>query len=222
MPTRLGEARRGEPPRASGTIQEQMQITVTGRHLDVGAALRRHVEDGITGAVAKYFDRAMDAQVTFDRRNAFFSADITVHVGRGIIAHSSAESADAYQAFALALEHLAKRLRRHKRRLRDHHNAEARALETSRAQQFILARPEDEHDDASADSVPLPEPLVIAEMQHEIPTLTVGEAVMRLDLSSQPAMMFRNAAHGGLNMIYRRADGHVGWIDPAAESGATS
>lgn len=220
IPTRIY----GRMRAAAATLRDdtkRMQIIVTGRHLDVGAALRRHVEEGLTGAVAKYFDRAMDAQVTFDRRNAFFSSDIMVHVGRGIIAHSSAEAADAYQAFALALEHLAKRLRRHKRRLRDHHNSEARALETSRAQQFILAGPEDEHGDSSTDATPLREPLVIAEMQHEIPTLTVGEAVMRLDLSGQPALMFRNAAHGGLNMIYRRTDGHVGWIDPASEGGAT-
>ncbi len=200
-----------------------MQITVTGRHLDVGAALRRHVEEGISGAVAKYFDRAIDAQVTFDRRGAFFSADLMVHVGRNIVAHSGAEGPDAYQAFALALDHLAKRLRRHKRRLRDHHNAEARALETSRAQQFILARPDDsEAQDDAADGTALKEPLVIAEMQHDIPTLTVGEAVMQLDLSSQPALMFRNAGHGGLNMIYRRADGHVGWIDPAVDPAGKS
>jgi ribosomal subunit interface protein len=194
-----------------------MHITITGRHLDVGAALRRHVEEGLASAVAKYFDRAIDAHVTFDKRAAFFLADIAVHIGRGIEAHASGESDDAYRAFAEALDNLAKRLRRHKRRLRDHRNAETRAFETERAQQFILAGPSEESEAAAAghgDGRGDAEHLVIAEVQTEIPRLTVGEAVMHLDLGKQPALLFRNAGHGGMNMIYRRTDGHIGWVDP--------
>jgi ribosomal subunit interface protein len=203
-----------------------MHITVTGRHLDVGASLRRRVEEGLAAAVAKYFDRAIEAHVTFDKRGQFFLADIAVHVGRGIVAHSGGEADDPYLAFSGALEHLAKRLRRHKRRLRDHHNATARAGKSEQAWQYVLAGPgEEEADEAPIDGAPLGgepvngEPLVVAEMEAEIPTLSVGEAVMRLDLGSAPALMFRNAGNGGLNMIYRRADGNIGWVDPGAPKG---
>ncbi|MGH7006019.1 MAG: ribosome hibernation-promoting factor, HPF/YfiA family, partial [Alphaproteobacteria bacterium] len=194
-----------------------MHITVTGRHLDVGASLRHRVEEGLGAAVAKYFERAIEAHVTFDKRGSFFLADIAVHVGRGIVAHGSGEADDPYVAFAAALEHLAKRLRRHKRRLRDHHNTEARATKGEQAWQYVLAGPADEDDggksgDGAGQSG---EPLVVAEMEAEIPKLSVGEAVMRLDLGNVPALMFRNAAHGELNMIYRRPDGHIGWVDPS-------
>ena len=196
-----------------------MHITVTGRHLDVGASLRRRVEEGLAAAVAKYFDRAMESHVTFDKRGQFFLADLAVHVGRGIVAHSSGEADDPYVAFSGALEHLAKRLRRHKRRLRDHHNATARAGKTEEAWQYVLAGPgEDEEKQADGAAVN-GEPLVVAEMEAEIPTLSVGEAVMRLDLGSAPALMFRNAGNGDLNMIYRRADGNIGWVDPGARKG---
>jgi len=192
-----------------------MNITVTGRHLDVGASLRRRVEESLAAAVAKYFDRAIEAHITFDKRGAFFLAEIAVHVGRGIIAQGGAEADMPYVAFAAAQEHLAKRLRRHKRRLRDHHNAEARA---SKGWQYVLAGPADVADDEkSGDGAgEIGEPLVVAEMEADIPTLSVGEAVMRLDLGIAPALMFRNAAHGELNMIYRRTDGHIGWVDPSA------
>jgi len=198
-----------------------MHITVTGRHLDVGVSLRRRVEEGLAAAVAKYFDRAIEAHVTFDKRGQFFLADIAVHVGRGIVAHSGGEADDPYLAFGGAIEHLAKRLRRHKRRLRDHHNAESRASKAEQGWHYVLAGPGDEEgDEKTADGATANgEPLVVAEMEAEIPTLSVGEAVMRLDLGSAPALMFRNAGNGGLNMIYRRADGNIGWVDPGARKG---
>jgi ribosomal subunit interface protein len=192
-----------------------MHITVTGRHLDVGASLRRRVEEGLAAAVAKYFDRAIEAHVTFDKRGQFFLADIAVHVGRGIVAHSGGEADDPYVAFSGAIEHLAKRLRRHKRRLRDHHNAESRASKTEQGWHYVLSG-EDEAEEQAAGAALNGEPLVVAEMEAEIPTLSVGEAVMRLDLGNAPALMFRNAGNGGLNMIYRRADGNIGWVDPGA------
>lgn len=195
-----------------------MHITVTGRHLDVGASLRRRVEEGLAAAVGKYFDRAIESHVTFDKRGQFFLADIAVHVGRGIVAHSSGEADDPYVAFSGALEHLAKRLRRHKRRLRDHHNAASRASKTEQGWHYVLSA-EDEAEEQVDGTAVNGEPLVVAEMEAEIPTLSVGEAVMRLDLGNAPALMFRNAGNGGLNMIYRRADGNIGWVDPSARKG---
>lgn len=197
-----------------------MHITVTGRHLDVGASLRRRIEDGLAAAVAKYFDRAIEAHVTLDKRAQFFLADIAVHVGRGIVGHSGGEADDPYLAFSGALDHLAKRLRRHKRRLRDHNNTESRAAKSEEARQYVLAGPAEETDEKPAEGAPVNgEPLVVAEMEAEIPTLTVGEAVMRLDLGGAPALMFRNAGNGGLNMIYRRPDGNIGWVEPGARNG---
>ena len=188
-----------------------MQVTVTGRQLDVGDALRSHVEDGLEQAVAKYFDKPMDAAVKFSRDGQDFHADIQVHVGRGILVHGGAEASDAYGAFNRAAEHIAKRLRRYKRRLRDHRMGEARAFESEMAQKFILSAAAHEE---TEDEAPGGEPAVVAEMETEVPTLTVGDAVMSMELADVPAMMFRNPAHGGLNMIYRRPDGNIGWVDP--------
>jgi ribosomal subunit interface protein len=189
-----------------------MQVTVTGRQLDVGDALRSHVEEGLSNAVGKYFDKPMEAAVKFSRNGHDIHADIQVHVGRGILVHGGAEGGDAYGAFNEAAEHIAKRLRRYKSRLRDHHMDEARALESEMAQKFILSGEQAGEEDA--DEAAGTEPAVIAELETEVPTLTVGDAVMRMDLANLPAMMFRNPAHGGLNMIYRRPDGNIGWVDP--------
>lgn len=193
-----------------------MKVTVTGRHIDVGDALRTHVETGLEGAVAKYFDNALDASVTFTRTGAFFGADIAVRVGRGINVRGAAEADDPYVAFNAAAEHIAKRLRRHKRRLRDHHAEPPRVVESFIAQQYILShdeRPaEEKGGDAPADDAG--DAVVVAELETAVETLTVQKAVMRLDLADAPALMFRNAAHGGLNMIYRRPDGNIGWLDP--------
>lgn len=194
-----------------------MKVIVSGRHIDVGQSLRQHVESALGDAVGKFFEQAIDANVTFDKSGHEFSADIQVHVSRGLRVHGEGVAGDPYVAFNTASEHIAKRLRRHKRRLRDHHTNQSRDLETLTAQQYILAQdeePEDEQAAANTQETGHNEPVVVAEMTTDIASMTVGEAVMRMDLADQPAMMFRNVAHGGLNMIYRRADGNIGWVDP--------
>lgn len=186
-----------------------MDISIKGKRLDVGEALRSHVEDNLANAVAKYFAKAHDANVTISREAHFFRADISVHPLRGVLVQGRSDAGDAYSAFDLALEHIAKQLRRYKRRLNDKHKARA-TEESIPAQQYTLA-PE-------AGEGELPEegqPAIIAEMPTEIATLSVSEAVMRMDLADVPAIMFRNRASGGLNVVYRRPDGNIGWIDPA-------
>lgn len=200
-----------------------MNVKVTGRHFDVGQALRRHAESTLGDTVGKFFERALDATVTFDKHGHEFSVDIKVHVSRGLHVLGEGRAEDPQLAFNKAAEHIAKRLRRNKRRIRDHHPAPPRDLETLTAQQYILTReeePEIEQADAGTAVNGRDEPVVVADMTTDIASLTVGEAVMRMDLADLPAMMFRNVAHGGLNMIYRRADGHIGWVDPegAAET----
>jgi ribosomal subunit interface protein len=194
-----------------------MNLTVKGKNIDVGEALRTHVAQSLDHAIAKYFGNPIEATVTLSKQSHLFSADIAVHIGRGILVHAEESADQAYAAFDLAVDHLAKRMRRYKRRLRDHHRAETQSF---RASQYILApEAEDELEPAVNGSEA---PAVIAEMQTEIPTLTVGEAVMRLDLSNLKAMMFLNRAHGGLNMVYRRNDGNIGWVDPRLGAAAGS
>ncbi|HEY1382556.1 MAG TPA: ribosome-associated translation inhibitor RaiA [Dongiaceae bacterium] len=196
-----------------------MNLTVKGKNIDVGEALRTHVAQSLDHSIAKYFGNPIEATVLFSKQAHLFSADLSVHIGRGILVQAEASADQAYAAFDQAIDHLAKRMRRYKRRLRDHHRAETQSF---RAAQYILA-PESDEDAEPAAVNGNEAPAVIAEMQTEIPTLTVGEAVMRLDLSDLKAMMFLNRAHGGLNMVYRRNDGNIGWVDPrlaTAQGGA--
>ncbi len=178
--------------------------------MDVGDALRGYATDQLSDAVTKYFARAIEATVTFTpEAHRKVRADITVHPGRGLIVQGGALADDAYAAFDGALNRIAKQLRRYKRRLKDHHKAREDQSVLS-AQQYVLAG-EDHEEEVAEDA----NPVVIAEMQTEIATLTVGEAVMRLDLADAPVLMFMNRAHGGLNVVYRRSDGNIGWIDPS-------
>ena len=151
--------------------------------------------------------------MTFSRDAHLFRADITVHAGRGIVLQSNATASEPYPAFDAAAARIAKRLRRYKTKIVDHHHETVRHEDSQVAQAFILHGIEPEHEEEANDN-----PVVVAEMTTPIDLLTVSEAVMRMDLGDMPALMFRNRAHGGLNMIYRRQDGHIGWVDPADAS----
>jgi ribosome hibernation promoting factor len=192
-----------------------MQLTVKGKHLDVGDALKSHVTTSLEGVFGKYFGNPIEATVVLSREAHLYRAHIGVHIGRGINMQSQADAETPYIAFDSAAEHLSKRLRRHKRRLRDHHRAEPPATELGA--QYILSG------DMDADEVPTEvtngASVTVVESV-EIPTLSVGEAVMRLDLANGTAMMFRNRTHGELNMVYRRSDGTIGWVDPRANPSA--
>lgn len=189
-----------------------MNLTVKGKQIDVGDALRSHVEEQLTAVTEKYFSNAIDATVVFAHEAHLYRTDISVRIGRGILLQSSAEATDIYPSFEAAAEKVGKRLRRYKRRLRDHHMNEAIAATAEQvpARQYVI-----ESDGAAQDEEDTgAEPVIVAEMDTTIETMSVAEAVMRMDLAELPALMFRSGAHGGLNMIYRRPDGHVGWIDP--------
>jgi ribosomal subunit interface protein len=193
-----------------------MNLTVNGKGIDVGEALRTYVAEGLHRMFEKYFSNPIEATVTFSKQGYRFHAAISVHVGRGILMQAEDDGGDAYAAFDIAAETIAKRLRRHKRRLRDHHRAET---DSYAAKHFVLAPDvgEEAAQDAGdgVDQVNGHAALIVAELEADIPTLTVGEAVMRLDLAETQAMLFHNRAHGGLNMVYRRNDGNIGWVDPA-------
>ena len=192
-----------------------MQITVSGKQVDLSDALRTRVAQSLDQITGKYFDHALEANVTFSRARSFFICDINVHAGRGLTLRGEGEAADAHAAFDDAAEHIAKRLRRYRRRVNDHARDTSTRERPEAARQYVLRQ--EENGDASA---ALPESptyaTVIAETEAHIEHLTVGDAVMRMDLAHQQVMMFRNSASGELNVIYRRTDGHIGWIDPSS------
>lgn len=189
-----------------------MQVMVTGKQLNVGDALRDYVEAHLSDAVSKYFEHAIEASVVFSPqgKGKQVRSDISVHVGRNIQMQGHAEAGDAQAAFDAAMERIAKRLRRYKRRLRNHRKvvSEVAAVE---AQQYVLAAGDEDEEERITEG---DQPVVIAEMTTQIDSLTVGEAVMRMDLANTEALVFQNRAHGGINVIYRRSDGNIGWIDP--------
>jgi|SRR5690625_509195 len=200
-----------------------MKLSVIGRHVDTGDAFRQYAYDRLNGTLNKYFGEAIDASVTLSKDAYLFRAALSIHVARGLLLQASGEAQDVHIAFDKAADRLAKQLRRYKRRLRDRGGVTASAPEEAlRAQQYILAPeeapdttgPGDEDQAAEGQAADGDKPVVIAEMQTEIASLTVGEAVMRMDLADEPLLLFRNRAHGGINVVYCRPDGNIGWIDP--------
>jgi ribosomal subunit interface protein len=199
-----------------------MQLSVTGKQTDIGEALRRHIEGSLGSILDKYFKTAIEAHVVVSKEAHLTRAEISIRIGRGIVVNARAAASEAYLAFDAAAERLAKQLRRYKRRLRDHH-AKGRepAGASERATDYVLApieeeegeREEAEREEAETGGVN-GAPAVIAEMSTELPSLTVGEAAMRMDLAEAPVLLFRNRSHGELNLVYRRTDGNIGWIDP--------
>ena len=192
-----------------------MQLTVTGKQVDVGDALRRHVESSLESILGKYFRTAIEAHVVFAREAHQIRTDVSLHIGRGIVANSGAAATDHYQAFDGAAERLAKQLRRYKRRLRGYHGRARPASERPEMAAAYVLAPVDDEDEPPASNGEPAGPVVIAEMSTELPRLTVSEAVMRMDLADAPVLLFRNRSHGELNLVYRRDDGNIGWVDPA-------
>ena len=194
-----------------------MNVTVQGKQLDVGDALKTYVSERLDDLNSKFFNRAIDGVVVFSREgHGFFRTNITIHIGKDIAVQSQATEDDPYLSFDVASGKVARQMRKYKNRLRDHReNVERDEKEVASARDVVLA-PALEQDNvtAAADA----DPVVVAEMTTPIQTLAVADAVMLLDLSGQAALMFRNASHGELNMVYRRADGNIGWVDPAGRS----
>ncbi len=192
-----------------------MQLNVQGKQMDVGDALKTHVTEKIEEINSKYFNHATDATVTFSKEghgHGLVKTHVSIRVGRNIMVVADAAEADPYVSFEAASTKVAKQLRRYKRRLRDHHERQERLPEAQALQALDYTLAEEEETQQGDD------PVIIAEMKTSIPTLCVSDAVMRMDLSGQTAYMFRNPKHGGINMVYRRPDGNVGWVDPSAVS----
>lgn len=188
-----------------------MRYQITGKQIDVGEALRTHVEQELGSVVEKYSGRPTDAAVIFSRDSHQYVCESTVHLSTGLNAQAKGHANEIYAAFDACAEKLDKQLRRYKRRLKDHHRDRQQPIELMGASSYILAR-SDDGEDSEPETL---QPIIIAEMETQIPSLSVGEAVMQMELAGVPVLVFRNEKQkSGLNIVYRRDDGNIGWIDP--------
>jgi ribosomal subunit interface protein len=197
-----------------------MQVLVSGKHVAVGEALRERVTDEITGSIGKYFERGGDADVVVSREGHSFRVDCAVKLASGQALQSHGLGSDAHGAFDAALAKIETRIRRYKRRLKSHSAAATAKQAETTAAYFVIRDPTDDEEDiwddgdSSQASHAVPSAMVIAETEKQVRSMTVSMAVMELDLTESQTIVFRNAAHGGLSVVYRRPDGNIGWIDP--------
>lgn len=192
-----------------------MQITVIGKHVDVGDSLRTHVEQEVSQMVNKYFGDIPEVAVNFSKSNLSkdhfnFATDLSFHIGRHLTVHTHAEDSDPYRSFSLALDKMDTRVKRYKSRLRVKKRHDGADRDTIPAFDYVIRS---EASDREVEE----HPAIIAEMDIRIPTYSVSDAVMHMDLADQPLMMFRNAGNGHFNVVYRRPDGNIGWIDPSQQ-----
>lgn len=188
-----------------------MRYQITGKQIDIGSALQTHVQDSLGAVVGKYAGRPTDATVVFSKSAHEHVCEAVVHLSTGLTAQAKGTAVDIYAAFETASEKLDKQLRRYKRRLKDHHKERAQPVELSGGASYILAAT-DGGEEAEPDSL---QPVIVAEMETKIPALSVGEAVMQMELAGSPVLVFTNESAGRTNVVYRREDGNIGWIDPA-------
>ena len=193
-----------------------MPFRVSGKNLDIGDALRKRVNGRIAEALGKYFSAGYSGHVTVEKEGFGFRTECVIHLDSGITLHTEANAPDAYASADQAAERVEKRLRRYKRRLKDRHAARANGngndgAATIDAPSYVIAAPQ--HDSDEDDTAEF-NPVIIAETTTVLRRLSVSEAVVELDLTGAPLVVFRHAIHGRVNLVYRRPDGQVGWIDP--------
>jgi ribosomal subunit interface protein len=193
-----------------------MQFKITGKNLDVGDALRMRAEERLASLSEKYFDGRVNAHVTVEKQRSTFVCECTMHLATGLVLQAHGEANEAYASFEAAASHLEKQLKRYKQRIKDHHRHRQNPVKHMNAANFVIAASQTEDEAEPADL----NPVVIAETSSSVPELSVGEAVMQLDISTLPFVLFRNARDGGLNVVYRRSDGNIGWVDPGQRKNA--
>ena len=193
-----------------------MELRVSGKNFDIGEALRQHVLTRVNAAIGKYFNGSVAGHIIVDHEGAGYKSDCTLHLSSGTTLHSEGSAHDAYASFDQAAERLEKRLRRYKRRLTGRHgpthgqtNDAANQLETMA--RYVLEAPTDDHDETVEFS-----PIIVAEKTTALKRISVSEAVIDLDMTGVPVVVFRHAGSGRVNIVYRRRDGNIGWIDPAS------
>ncbi|MDZ7909925.1 MAG: ribosome-associated translation inhibitor RaiA [Gemmobacter sp.] len=187
-----------------------MRYQISGKQIDIGEALQTHVKAELGEVVDKYAQRPTEVVIVFSRTAHEYYCEATIHLSTGLNAAAKGHASEIYAAFEACREKMDKQLRRYKRRLRDHHRDRTAPVEFDGGSSYILAASEEPEDNDATEM----QPIVIAEMETKIPSITVGEAVMQLELGAQKMLVFRNEGHGGVNVVYRRDDGNIGWIDP--------
>jgi len=193
-----------------------MPFRVSGKNLDIGEALRERVNARIVEALGKYFDGGYSGHVTVEKEGFGFRTDCAIHLDSGITLHTEANAPDAYTSADQAAIRIEKRLRRYKRRLKDHHTERANGSGVD-IPSYVIEAPSHETEDEQAEFAPV----IVAESTTVLRQLSVSEAVMELDMTGAPVVVFRHAGHGRVNVVYRRPDGNVGWIDPPGGNAAT-
>jgi ribosomal subunit interface protein len=191
-----------------------MSFRVSGKNIDIGEALRSRINVRIAEATAKYFDGGFSGHVTVGKEGFGFRAECLIHLDSGIVLEAGAMAADAYASADQVAVRIEKRLRRYKRRLKNHQamgpNGASLEQHVIEAASYIIATPEHDNDDDTT----VFNPVIIAESTTALKRLSVSEAVVELDLTGVAVVVFRHAGHGRVNLVYRRGDGHIGWIDP--------
>lgn len=184
-----------------------MHIHITGRHLETGAALKAHVEQALTNAVSKYFERGGEVNVTFNKQGHQFEAACALHLDSGLHLHASGSDSDIYASFDQSVGKIEKQLRRYKRRLKNHHDHKKTNSAILQAPEKILA-PEPE-EDAPAEFTPV----IVAESKRAVSEMSVSEAVMQLELGADNFVLFKGAGRDALNIVHKRSDGNIGWVE---------
>lgn len=190
-----------------------MRYQVSGKQIDIGEALQAHVQDELSNMLEKYSGRPTDATVVFSKHAHEYMCEATVHLSTGLTTQAKAHATEIYAAFDSCSEKMDKQLRRYKRRLKDHHKERSQPVELSGASSYILAG----GSESEAEEPESLKPVIVAEMETKIPSLSVGEAVMQMEIAGAPVLVFRNEGHKGINVVYCRDDGNIGWIDPSNE-----
>lgn len=191
-----------------------MRYQISGKQIDIGSALQTHVESELSGILEKYAGRPTDANVVFSKSGHEYVCEAVVHLSTGLTAQATDHATEIYAAFDGCSEKMDKQLRRYKRRLKDHHKERSQPVELSDSSSYILV-PNDDENEAENGTV---NAMIVAEMEEKIQSLSVGEAVMQMELANKPVLVFRNEKHNGVNVVYRRDDGNIGWIDPRSSS----
>lgn len=192
-----------------------MTIRITGKNMDIGEALRGQVEARVQAAIAKYADGSGSGQVTVSRDGTGFRTDCVVILSSGTMLEASGTAGDAYASLDQSAIRIEKRMRRYKRRVKDR-LGEGRGNGTAQSAYAILEAPvldEDSEEPEAGDF----HPIVIAETTKRLDRMSVGQAVVELDLTGSAALVFRHAGNGRVNVVYRRNDGTIGWVDPPPE-----
>ncbi len=187
-----------------------MRYQISGKQIDVGESLTTHVRVEIGEVATKFAQRPTEAQVTFSKDAHEYRCEATIHLSTGLTVAAEGRSTEIYDSFEKCSNKIEKQLRRYKRRLKDHHKDRSSPVEVMEASAYILAS-----EDAENLNEPTSlQPVIVAEMETKIQSLSVGEAVMQMELADQPVLIFRNESQKRLNVVYKRKDGNIGWIDP--------